>query len=460
MRKVDVIVIGAGPAGMAAATHLAERGRDVVVVDDQRTPGGQIYRGAERNAASPARARILGADAARGAALIAAFRASGARYWPESRVWRVTAEREVSLTRNGRSETLGTPVVIAATGAMERPVPVPGWTLPGVMTAGALQTLLKGDGLVPAEPPVLVGSGPLLLLLANQLIAAGVAPAAIVETSVRPWAARGELSLVLEPVARRDLWRGLAMLAKLRRARVPHYRNATEIRIEGSRRAEAVSFVAGGRRQRIAASLFALHEGVIPAQQLSRSLGIAHDFDERHHAFGPRVDGRGESPIPGILFAGDCVRIAGAAAAEHAGRIAAISALRMLTADPALDAAALADEQRQLQAHARIQSLVDAVYPPPAMLAATPDETVICRCENVTAGELRAAVAAGCAGPNQAKSFLRVGMGPCQGRLCGPTVAGLIAEMQHRSVGDVGYFRIRAPLQPVTVGELADMQDA
>ncbi len=389
------------------------------------------------------------------------FRASGAAYAPGTAVWQVTPEREVWTTHAGRSKKLLASTVILATGAMERPVPVPGWTLPGVMTAGAVQILLKSAALVERDGLVLAGSGPLLYLLAGQLLAAGVRPAAVLDTAARAdeWDAMRHLPAAFGAEARQYLRKGLALKAALRRARLPIYRRVTDIRIEGTDRAEAVTFRTRRGPGRVPAQLVALHEGVIPAQQVTRSLGCAHEWNAVQHCFRPVLDAWGNSSVPGILVAGDAGGIAGARAAGYAGRVAAWDALRQagrITAG-ARDLAAAAD-LAALAAHRAVRPLLDRMYPPRAEILRPADDVVACRCEEVTAGQIRAVARRGCQGPNQAKAFLRAGMGPCQGRMCGPTVSELFAEMQDRTVASVGYYRIRPPLKPVTVGELAGLE--
>lgn len=450
--RVDAVVIGAGPAGMAAATLLAERGASTVLLDQQPAPGGQIYRGIEQ--AGPAARAVLGPDYAAGAALVERLRASGTSYRPGSAVWNVTAERYVWLIRNGAAHALRAGVVVLATGAMERPVPVPGWTLPGVMTAGAVQILLKNAALRPAAI-VLAGSGPLLYLLAAQLLAAGTTITALLDTTTRrnEWAALRRLP---GPGGWGLLAKGLKLKAELRAAGVPVWRRVSGIRIEGGSAVEAVQFTAAGRRHRLACGLVALHEGVIPAQQITRLLGCAHQWNDAQHCFQPVLDPWGNTNRAGILVAGDAGGIAGAAAAANAGRIAAAEALRQL-------GRVSADERDRLAAANRVarckylkpRAFLDALYAPPAEIRCPPDEVIVCRCEEVTAGQLRTVARQGCQGPNQAKTFLRAGMGPCQGRICGPVASAILAESLGRDMDEIGYYRIRPPLTPLTVGELA-----
>jgi NADPH-dependent 2,4-dienoyl-CoA reductase/sulfur reductase-like enzyme len=456
----EVVVIGAGPAGLAGATLLAEHRARVLLLDEQSSPGGQIYRGIER-ASEPLMA-MLGEDYRHGATLAKRFRASGAAYRPNSAVWQVTPQRGVWFSEGGRSHQVQAGAVILATGAMERPVPVPGWTLPGVMTAGALQIMLKSSGMVPGEPFIIAGSGPLFYLLIQQCIAAGANPRAALDTATRAnaWrAARHLPEVALSNVARGDLAKGRAMVAALRRSGVPRYRGVSDIRIEGTDAVSGIAFRNGGRQHRLATRLVALHDGVIPAQQMARSIGCDFVWDAAQRCFAPVLDEWGNSSVEGVLVAGDAGGIGGARTAEHAGRLVALETLRRLGRIDAArrDALATADWQAR-QAHRAIRRFLDLLYAPRDEILRPADDVVICRCEEITARAVRDAVRQGCLGPNQAKAFLRAGMGPCQGRLCGPVVSEVIADARGVSPVEVGYYRIRPPLNPITVGELVAIE--
>jgi NADPH-dependent 2,4-dienoyl-CoA reductase/sulfur reductase-like enzyme len=457
----DIAVIGAGPAGLAAASIAAGRGASTVLLDEQPQPGGQIYRGieaVERN--DPALLQLLGADYGRGLDLVRSLRASSADYRPGSAVWQITPDKQIWYSRDGASLALTARAIVLATGAIERPVPLPGWTLPGVMSAGALQILLKSSGAMPTKPLVLIGAGPLLLLLTKQYLDAGVRPAAVLDTakSSRKWTALRHLPAALGGAGRAYLTKGLALMSAIRRSGVPMFRDVDDVAIEGTTHAEAVSFTSNGKRQRVVASLIGLHEGVLPSQQVARSLSCDFEWSDAQRSFRPVVDEWGRSSVAGVLIAGDGAGIGGAIAAEHGGRIAALEALRQVgRIDEGQRNTAALPERRAQRDHLAIRPLIDALYPPAQQILNPADGVVICRCEEVQAKALRDVIAMGCQGPNQAKSFLRCGMGPCQGRLCGPTVSEIFARMQSRTPGEVGYYRIRPPLKPLTVREFAEI---
>src|SRR5450830_549167 len=271
----DVIVIGAGPAGISAALTAASRGLKTLLLDEQARPGGQIYRNI--TAVSAAVATLLGPDYRHGASLTERLTVSGVEVKFGAMVWDVAQDLTVTAQQDGASFQVRAPQLIAATGAMERPSPIPGWTLPGVMNAGAAQIALKTAGSVPKGPVVLAGGGPLLLLVVCQLLDAGATLAGIVETSpaANRWAALSHLPAALgAPVT---LMKGLRMVPRLRAGGVPWFTGATQLVGQGHERAEALCFTAGGRAYRLDSSVVLLHHGVVPNTQLTRLLRVEHD---------------------------------------------------------------------------------------------------------------------------------------------------------------------------------------
>lgn len=456
MQRADLVVVGAGPAGMSAAATAAKHGLTVMLLDEQARPGGQIFRDVDR--AAGRRGAILGADYTSGTRLTEALRGSAATHVTGAVVLAIEDGYRVSYTRDGRAAQIAADAIILATGALERPMPVPGWTLPGVMTAGAAQILLKQSGVL-ARRAVLVGSGPLLYLIAAQMVRAGMPPLALVETQTRSntLGALRHLGGALRGWP--YLAKGLKMLAELTRAGVPRYTGATGIAVEGDRRAEAVSFRSRGRTHRIACPTVMLHHGVVPNTQAARSLGVTHRWDETQAAFAPVLDEWGGTNIDGVFIAGDSAGIGGAKVAEIAGRITALklaSEFGRLTDErrDALAASLFSRKARELA----IRPFLDRAYPPYAEALLPSDATIVCRCEEVTAGDIRGYAKLGCLGPNQTKAFGRPGMGPCQGRYCGLTVTALLADAHGKTPDETGYYRIRPPLKPVTLGELAAME--
>ena len=455
MHNADLIVIGAGPAGMSAAHRAAALGLSVLILDEQPVAGGQIYRNVDR--ASAARNDILGKDYTHGRTLTEGLHHENITHLMGAVVWQIEDGTRVAFTQNGKGALAVGQRILLATGALERPMPLPGWTLPGVMTAGAAQILLKQSGIA-CQGAVLIGSGPLLYLIATQMVCAGVPPLALVETQTT-----GDLTKSMRHLggALRGwpyLVKGLRMLWDLRRAGIPRYVGATGIAIEGDQSAQAVTFKIGKSAHRIACDTVLLHHGVVPNTQAARSIDIPHLWDGAQNCFVPEYDAWGRSAVATVFIAGDGAGIGGAKAAALAGEIAALEIAHDLEklSEPARDDAAH-NLRKHLAAERAARPFIDAAYPPYAGAIAPPDDTIICRCEEVTAGDIRRFAGLGCLGPNQAKAFGRSGMGPCQGRYCGLSVSQILAASNKISLDDTGYFRIRPPLKPVTLGELAAM---
>lgn len=448
---LDLAVIGAGPAGMSAATKARELGLAVALIDEQLRLGGQIYRSID--SVDEWASRILGADYVKGAALAEDFRRSGTRHLTGATVWNVSRDGSVHYLQDGRSHALKAKHLIVAAGAMERPFPVPGWTLPGVMGAGAAQIMLKTSRAVPTERVVLAGCGPLLYLLAAQYVRAGATIAALIDTTATRDYLRASPHAFGAFLGWRDLWKGLGLLAVIRRANIPFYAGASGIRIEGAERAEAIAFNHCGRLVRIETPLVLLHQGVVPNTQISWSLRAEHRWNSTQLCFEPVTDSYGRIPDSQVYLAGDGRGIVGALASVVQGALGAIAVGAELGAVPDRDAAA-APLWRQLRKLTRSRPFLNALYEPkqenrvPAVA-----DVIVCRCEEVTAAQIRGYVEAGCQGPNQTKAFGRCGMGPCQGRFCGLTVTELIADERGLSKDAIGYYRIRPPIKPVRLGQ-------
>ena len=447
----DLAIIGAGPAGLSAAIEARRLGLSVALFDEQPAPGGQIYRNVTAPR-SPRMAAVLGPDYAAGRPLAQAFLASGAAYHPQAMVWRI-GEDGLSYTTPQGGDDLPAARVLVATGAMERPMALPGWTLPGVMTAGAAQILLKTTGTV-ADGAVFIGAGPLLYLVACQYLEAGARIGAILETG-EPGALGAALRHL--PGALRQpglLWKGLSLLARLRRSGVPFHRHVTDVRLEGDTALEGVRWRSGGQDHRIACQHAFLHHGVIPNPNMTMAARARHRWDAAQLCWVADRDAGGQTSLPWLWVAGDGGGIGGARAAAVQGAIAARAIARDLGGQAPDMSPLLVTLRRETAA----RPFLDRMYrPAQSLLAPQADDTIICRCEEVTRGDIARAVAEGCPGPNQFKAFTRAGMGPCQGRMCGATVAAVFAEMTGQSPADTGYYRLRMPVKPVTLGQVAGL---
>lgn len=447
---------------MAAAITAAALGLTVTVIDDQASVGGQIWRSVELSARRDA---ILGSSYTEGREIAQAFRQCGATYEPLKKLWQLERAKpeggfKAYVSDGTRSEIFSAAAVILATGAQERPVPFSGWTLPGVMQVGAAQILLKNAGQIPSGPVWIAGSGPLPLLYIDQLVRAGGKIAGFLDTTPS-----GQLMSALRHLPRAlagwsDLAKGLGWSAKLRFASFPVIRGASHIEALGDDRLRALRYRdRNGASVSMPAECLLVHEGVVPNLHPALSLDCEIEWLEDQACFVPVLDEWGETSRPDLFIAGDGAGIGGAKAAGYRGELAAMRvAINKGLVLPDVSRAARLT-RRKLSHALATRPFLDALFKPRSEIFSPADDAIICRCEEITAATIRQFSTVGLPGPNQLKAATRCGMGPCQGRQCGYTVTRILAATQSRSPAEVGYFHVRPPLKPVTLGELATLSD-
>lgn len=471
MQRCDLIVIGAGPAGCRAALAAAQHGLAVTLIDEAAQPGGQVFR------APAAGLRLkFDDDALAGDKLRAEIATSAIARHFGCRVWAVTPPAVATAQGAGAQGTDGyradiagpsghvafaAPQLIAATGAHERVVPFPGWTLPGVIGLAAATILLKSQGMLPGRRVVIAGCGPLLAVVAAKVAAAGGEIAAIVDR-----AAPVDWLAALPGLARRPRFvqRGLGWLLSIGRARVPlHFRHAV-VAAEGDARVARVRIARvdrhgaqrKGAEQTLDIDTLVVGHGLVPGAEIPRLLRAAMAFDRMRGGWTPRVDGFGRTNLPGLFVIGDGAGIRGAEPALLAGEMAGLTA--------ALDARGITADQhrqltdplaRQLGSYAPLaDAMAGMMALRPAEVAAIVPDTIVCRCEDVTRREIEGAAKAGARDVNQMKHFTRCGMGPCQGRMCGDVAAELLALTRKVPREAVGQWTMRPPLRPVPLEDL------
>lgn len=444
----DLLVAGAGPAGMAAAVEATDRGLSVLVLDENAAPGGRIWQALEtRGASDPNEQSALD--------LMRRFRACGADLRFGATIWAIEPDRQVFWSAGGTAHTARPDRILLATGTTERPVPAAGWTLPGVMTVGAAQIALKTGGLVPRGATWIAGQGPLILLYAVQAIRAGGDIAGIIDLAPRDWSFLRHVPAALRSAG--ELAKGMLWRRAIAKAGVPWLR-ADSIRAEGRDELERIVITTDARERAEVADTLLLHDGVAPSIQLTRAIGCEHAWHGTSRYWYPVTDAWGATSVPHVHVAGDGAGIAGAAAAVTSGRLVALGIAHALGR---IDLPTRDDAVRALQAARRkqlaIRPLLDAAYPPLSISVA--DATLICRCEEVTAGEIRDAVRHGCLGMNQLKAYTRCGMGPCQGRTCSTIAAEVIAAARACPVSVVEPLRTRFPTKPLRLQELAALTE-
>ncbi|WP_416971157.1 NAD(P)/FAD-dependent oxidoreductase [Streptomyces sp. 4F14] len=444
-------VIGAGPAGLAAALAASARGVRVTVVDAGQGPGGQFYR-QPAPALGARRPQSLHHQWRTWERLRAGLETHRVTLLTDHHVWCV--EREpAGLTVHAllgpeqqESVAVRADGVLLATGGYEKVLPFPGWTLPGVLTAGGAQAMLKGALVLPGRTAVVAGTGPLLLPVATGLASAGARVVALVDSADPRAFVRRTGALVREPA---KLAEGAGYAAQLLRHRTKVMTRHTVVEAHGTDRLEAVTVtdVRSHRTHRIPCDTLAVSHGLLPHTDLADGLGCTLD--------GPavRVDTEQRTDVPGVWAAGEATGIGGAALSLAEGHIAGRSAAARLhntRPDPASWAPATRTRTRLRTFFAAL----DSAYAPPARWTDhVTDDTVVCRCEEVTAGAVREAVDdLGAGDLRTVKLLTRAGMGWCQGRMCEPGVAGI--------AGCALVPGRRMLARPVPLGVLAEQDEA
>jgi NADPH-dependent 2,4-dienoyl-CoA reductase/sulfur reductase-like enzyme len=432
-----VAVVGAGPAGLMAAREACLRGCAVTLVDEAPRPGGQIYRQpAPGLGAAPVG---LAGELARKRKVLDAFAevVEDVDYRPGTTAYAVFEGPELHLARDDVSEAICPDALILATGVSERAVPFPGWTLPGVVYAGGLQALMKAQGLRAGDRVAVVGTGPLPVAVAAQLVEAGAEVACVALLTPLNRMARKPLALWS---GRAVLWEGFRYLRLLRAAGVPLLNGWAPLKAEGQDRVERLTVArhdGSGRPIAESARVFevdtvAMNFGFTANSELARMAGAETRFDLARGGWVPLADEFGRTSAPGVLVAGDGAGLRGALVAAAEGRIAGAAAAAQAFGRRAEDdAGTLAGAFAERSRHEGFQEAVRLTLElPDGVWDWAGADTSICRCEGVTRGRLERALADRHASVDAVKRNTRAGMGWCGGRTCLATVAAIAARQR------------------------------
>ena len=448
----EIAIVGAGPAGVSAAIAAAEAGADVTLIDEYARPGGQYFK--QPAAALDLRQlpAALAENIAHGRELLDKLSHPKIHLKCSTLVWNITPDRALDLYSAEGAQHLQARKVIIASGAYERVVPFAGWTLPGVTTVGAAQLLLKGQGLVVGQRVLIAGTGPLLQLAAVQLLDAGAEVVAILELQSRTEFLSNASKLFGQWG---KIGQGMANQKRLMEARVPIKFGYAVIGASGAEQVEEATIAkvdVGGRpvprtEERLAVDSICTNYGFIPATELTRLAGCEQYFDPHFGSLATKTNDELETSRKGIFAAGEVRGIGGVEVALLEGRIAGLAAARQLGYKPRQNGDDLHREWEKTRA--AIESLRAMFAVKSGMFAAVEDDVMVCRCEEITAGAIREAARAGVVQLNSLKTYNRCGMGRCQGRICGPVAAQIIAAEAKVSVESVGMFTARTPIKPV-----------
>ncbi|CAB3640446.1 Hydrogen cyanide synthase subunit HcnB [Paraburkholderia phenoliruptrix] len=460
-----IVIVGAGPAGVRAAETLVAAGLRPIVIDENARWGGQIYRQPPENCGfQRSKKALYGFEARKADALHTTMAAllPHVDYRPDTLAWACEAGRLDTLAA-GREAGVPFSHLIIASGATDRVLPLPGWTLPGVYTLGAAQVALKAQGCAIGNRVVLAGTGPLLYLVAYQYAKAGAHVAAVLDTSPfsQQVAAAPKLARIPSTFAK-----GLYYLGWLKAHGIRIERGVKLVAIRGAENVQSIEWRASdtdSASEAIACDAVGISFGLKPETQLADLAGCRFRFDALNRCWLPELDAGGRSSVHGIYLAGDGAGIAGADAAELAGRRTALALLDDLglrhPRGPRMPHAA--SLERDLQRIAVFRTGIETAFAPPAHCAAQwPDDMTVCRCEEIDAGELRRCIRAGEANEiNRLKALTRVGMGRCQGRMCGEAALHLLAEETGRPLEAVGRLRSQPPVKPIPLSPALYAED-
>jgi D-hydroxyproline dehydrogenase subunit alpha len=449
--QTDLAVVGAGPAGLAATVEAANLGLPVTLIDAFSQPGGQYYRqtpaelgGAPDKSAQPLFERVAQKDV---------------RVFTGTSVWGIFPESEGYLLclygPLGTPRRLHAKQIILALGAHDRPMPFPGWTLPGVMTAGAALTLVKHQHLLPGRRILLSGSGPLQMVLAKHLLEAGAEVLAILDANRFPWQGWRHAPSVWGQWERlREGWDAWRVILK---AGTPFRWGCVVHRVEGDGQVDraVIGPVQGGASEVLAVDTVCMGHGFTPSVQLVRQAGCQHYYDPIQRVYLPVRDEWLQTTVPGLFVAGDNAGIGGKDVALWEGRLAALGAAHQLARTVASGRVAMV--LRELTRQRRFAAALLAMFPASAHLGdLLTDDTIMCRCEEITVGEIRRAVEQGASTLNAVRMVTRAGMGRCQGRQCGGPILEWLAQELDQPAETFGQITPRPPVVPIPLEGLLE----
>ncbi|MEJ2728462.1 MAG: FAD-dependent oxidoreductase [Deltaproteobacteria bacterium] len=459
MKSPELIVVGAGPGGIAAAIEAARAGVNIKILDENTSPGGRIY-GQLNDGLKLINPAFLGSDYNKGKALLAEFDAFREKidYRHDAVVFGTFENREMAFHQAGKGERLRFNRLILATGAYDRPVPFPGWTLPGVLTAGGAQTLVKMQRVLPGKSILFAGTGPLQLVVANQVLDGGGKVEAILEAGeINNW-----LKL-LKGFSRNWglLTDGLLYMRTIRKAGVPLLRNHIILEARGDGQVEEAVIAEVDKdwraientRRILKVDTICLGYGLVPSAELTRLVGCQHRYAPELGGWIPARNENMETSVPGVFAVGDGAGVAGSAMAIFEGRIAGISVAQSFGYLSSEEARRRKKPYlRDMKKMGRLREALDRIsYPRPGLFELADDDTIICRCEELTLGDIKSAIGSGTIEMNELKRMTRLGMGRCQGRMCAPVVQEIIAGQTLTPAAQIAYLNQRPPIKPVPI---------
>ena len=459
IKKVDLVVLGAGPAGVAAANVASKEGAEVVIIDENSSAGGQIYR-APPNEFQPQNS-FKSDEFREGEKQRNILENSDLTALFKHRVWSVSSDLVVSTVGpNGLSSWHARSLIIA-NGALERIIPFPGWTIPGVIGLAASTILLKSQYVLPGQSTVVAGCGPLLIAVANGIIKSGGKVSAIIDLNSKSDWIKAFPRLLSRPD---QLFKGMSWFANIMKAGIKLYgghavTNTKQVdnvlRISIAPINSAGSILDSKNQKIVEGDCLAIGHGLFPSTEITRLLKAKHIYDPLKGGWVPLIDDDFRSSIPGVYIAGDATGISGAFSAVQKGRIAGMAAVRDLNVMSSQKyKAKIKSELIILKKNENFgKAAVRLMKFRPELIQTITSETIVCRCEDVFRSEIDEAIESGARDLNQLKAWTRCGMGPCQGRTCSEAIEAILAS----KVGSrelAGQWTGRTPLRPVPIEQI------
>ena len=454
----DVAIIGGGFSGILAANILADHALNVLVVDENMRLGGQYLRHQPEQTGGLSRLKRLGLSGIRN------LQKKRIRLMTRTEVLGIDSERELLICEAGRKLYSVKPhAVLLATGAREKFVPFKGWTLPGVISTGAVQILLKSSGLVPSEKVYIGGAGIFPIVVASEILRNNGRIGAVLDQNRLVEKVALTQGLLWE---KSKIGEGIRYMAKLVIARTPIKLGVRIIEACGKGKLEEIRTVRidrngrslPGSEARYPCKCLALGYGFVANIELAQLAGCDLAYDRHKGGWMVRVDANLETSVSGIFAAGEITGIAGATKAITEGRLAALAILHKLgKIDQQTYSNRAAPMKTARMRHLRFGRYFNAQHKIPGeMIRSVADDTIVCRCEDITMGEIKTAIQNGCATPDAVKKAVRTGMGICQGRTCAPIIYEVITAYRKTPPGQISPLSVRTPLKAVPLKALAD----
>jgi D-hydroxyproline dehydrogenase subunit alpha len=441
----DAVIVGGGPAGLAASLDLAQAGARALIIEEQRELGGQYFKQRHSQILNqygqfrPAGARLIQSVLAAGVTCLTGHLVWGAQ---DDELW-------ISGLDSGHVSRVGGRLILVASGAYEKTIPFPGWTLPGVCTPGCALHFATVDKVRVGRRVLVAGSGPFLLPVACSLVEVGASVVGVLEAA-HPY--RISMTAFSAATHLKRMGELTQYISTLVRNRVPIRQGWRVTEALGNGRVERVRYSSNqDQTEEAAVDALCVAYGFSPSTELLRLLGVECKRDRVSGDPVPVIDDFGRTSRPGVYVAGEAAGIGGIDAALNGGRLAGIAMAADLGLVPASGKARVGG---LLQKQTRLRNfalLTARLYAFDTDYGSVADSTIVCRCECVTAGSVRHTAVNTWSDLQAVKGLTRAGMGPCQGRECGATVARLVADV---TGSEIETFPARMPIKPITV--LAD----